>query len=433
MALAPAEHLGGDREVLPPHRVRRLGRQVLHPELERIHLQRVREFVHQHLGVETPLRMARRAHRPCGTRVREDVLVAAATIRDAVDVRQRETRTDAGATGAPRLGIERGDDAVGIDPGLDARERRGPIADRQMLFLAIEHHLHRRAGLLGQLRARHALDVGPELAAEPAAHELGNHADVRLRNAERLGESFARAVNGLRRRPGRQVFALPLAHAAVRFERDVRLHLRLVAGLDRLHRLREPGVEIAGLLRLAFLDVAVLEDRRRTLAHRERDGRDMGQHFVLDLDQPQRILCLLLGRGGDGRNLIALEHQLFAGLGDRQHRLYSRRLFRGAEIERDDPRMRVRRSEDAAMEHAGPVDVERVLRAPGGLDAAVQPRHARANENRLVRPRVFLVLGRLRRGSDFGDLRRFSHGPPPSSRARLRGRGCRCRIDRYCR
>ena len=121
-----------------------------------------------------------------------------------------------------------------------------------MLFLAVEHHLHRGAGLLGELCARHALDVRPELAAEPAAHELGNHADVRLRNAERLGKSFAGAVDGLRRHPGRQVVALPLAHAPVCFERDVGLHLGLVAGLDRLHGLREPGLEIAGLLGFAL-------------------------------------------------------------------------------------------------------------------------------------------------------------------------------------
>jgi hypothetical protein len=184
-------------------------------------------------------------------------------------------------------------------PAFDLRERRRPVAGRQMLFLAVEHHLHGRARLLRELGADDALDVRAELAAEPAAHVLGDDADIRLRNPERLGEAFARAVHGLRRCPRRQVVALPLADAAVRLEADVRQHLRLVAGLDDVRGRLEAGVEIAALLRLAFRDVAVLEDLRRAVLQRLGDVRDVRQHLVLHLDQAQRVACLLFRRRGD--------------------------------------------------------------------------------------------------------------------------------------
>ena len=80
----------------------------------------------------------------CWPGVDEDVLVRAAAVREHVDVRQREARAGAGAAGAPRLGVERGEHAVGRDAGLDLRERRRPVAGRQVLFLAIEHQLDRR-------------------------------------------------------------------------------------------------------------------------------------------------------------------------------------------------------------------------------------------------------------------------------------------------
>ena len=145
------------RRYAPPHRVRRFGRQVLDPELDRIHLHLVGELVHHDLGDERALRMTRRAHRPLLAGVDEDVLVRPAAIRDPVDVRQREAGGRAGAARAPRLGVERRDDAVGRDAGLDPRRRRRPVAGREMLFLAIEHQLDRRV----RLPSRAARRSGP--------------------------------------------------------------------------------------------------------------------------------------------------------------------------------------------------------------------------------------------------------------------------------
>jgi hypothetical protein len=101
MPLAPAERLGTFAQIAAPHLVGRFGRQVLDPELDRIHLHEIRELVHHDLGDERSLRMAGRTHRPLQSRVDEHVLVDTPPVRHLIDVRQREARRRAGAARAP--------------------------------------------------------------------------------------------------------------------------------------------------------------------------------------------------------------------------------------------------------------------------------------------------------------------------------------------
>ena len=204
----------------------------------------------------------------CWPGVGEDVRVLPPPVREVVDVRQREARRRRRRRRCPtsprrtRVSMPSARDA-----GLDLRERRRAVAGREVLFLAIEHQLDRRARLSSPACAQMMpCASGPNLLPKPPPMYSRDHADVGLRNLERLGEALARAVHGLRRHPRGQLVALPLADAAVRLEADVRLHLRLVAGLDDVRGRLEAGVEIAALLGLAFLDVAVLEDRRRARA-----------------------------------------------------------------------------------------------------------------------------------------------------------------------
>ena len=278
MPLVPPEFRGALAQIRPPHRVRRLGRQVLDPELDRIHVHLVGELVHHDLGDERALRMAGRAHRPLLARVDEHVLVRPAAIRDPIDVRQREAGRRAGAARAPRLGVERRDDAVGRHAGFDARGGRRPIAGREMLFLAIEHQLDRRVGLLREPGADQAFGADAQrLAAKAAAHVLADDADVGLRNAERGREVLARAVDALRRDPDRQLVAVPLAHGAVRLEADVRDDVRRVGFLERVGRRLEAGRQIAGLLRLPLAHVAAGEHRRRRPGERLLDDVTCGR------------------------------------------------------------------------------------------------------------------------------------------------------------
>ena len=320
----------------------------------------------------------------------------------------------AGAAGAPRLGVKRRQHSIGADARLDLRPRRRPVARRQVLVLAIEQQLDGGPGLPGELRADDALRVGSELAAEPAAHVLGDDADVGLRDVQRRGKLLARAVDGLRGRPGGQLVAVPLADTPVRLERHVRLHLRRVAGLDDMRRGLEARVEIASLFGVARLDVAVLEHLRSALAQRQRFGRDVRQHLVLHLDQPQRVVGLLLGGRGERRDFLALEHDLGAGLEHGHDGLHARGLLRDRQVDRDDTGVRVRRPQDASVKTAWTIDVVGVPGLSGHLDRAVQALNALADQCRLGRPRILLVQLRLRRRVDLGNLRVLSHGAPPS-------------------
>src|SRR5690606_15221436 len=186
------------------------------------------------------------------------VAVHAPPVRERVDVGQREARGPAGAAGSPRLAVERGEEAVARDASPDLRVRRGPVARRQVLLAAVEHQVHGRAGLPGQPGAGDALHVRTELAAEAAAHVLGDDADIRLRDAEARRETFGGAVDGLRAHPGRQPVAFPLAHAAVRLERHVGLHLGAVGLLDDAGGALEAGLDAVLFLGFGLPDVAAL-------------------------------------------------------------------------------------------------------------------------------------------------------------------------------
>ena len=139
------------------------------------------------------------------------------------------------------------------------------------------------------------------------------------------------------------------------------------------------------------------EHLRRFRAHRLFDVRERRQHFPLDLDHSQRICRLLLRRRRERADLFAGEHHFLAGLDRDQHRLHARRFFSRRRVDALQPRVRMRRSQDAAVEHAGPDDVVRILGAAGDFLRTVDARHARAEQPRLLRPRIFVVLRRTRR------------------------------------
>src|SRR5205814_1548508 len=146
----------------------------------------------QNFRQEAALRMPGRPHRPLLAGVDVDVLVRALAVRELVNVRQRESGRRARAARAPALAVERGELAVGAGAGANVRGRRRTIAGIEMLFLAVEHQLHRRVGLPGQFRADETLRVRSELAAEPAAHVLRDDAYVRFGNHQALRESLPR-------------------------------------------------------------------------------------------------------------------------------------------------------------------------------------------------------------------------------------------------
>ena len=182
----------------------------------------------------------------------------------------------------------------------------------------------------------------------------------------------------------------------------------------------EAGRGIAVFLRGAAARVGRREHLRRLRPHRLLHGRQRRQHFPLDLDQPQRIGRLLLGGRGERADLFAGIEHLVAGLDRDEHRLHARRFFGSARVDALQPRVRVRRSQDAAVDHSRPRDVVRILRAAGDLLRPVDARDPRAEQPRLLGPRIGRMLRRTRWRLDFGNLSsvvRVSHGSPPWPRA----------------
>ena len=161
---------------------------------------------------------------------------------------------------------------------------------------------------------------------------------------------------------------------------------------NRERRGLEAGVEIAVLLRLSAARVRRREHLRRFRTHRLLDGRQRRQYFPLELDQAQRICRLLLGCGGERADLFAGIQHLVAGLDRDQHGLHTRRLLGGARVDALQSRVRVRRSQDAAVDHARTSDVVRILGAARDLLRAVDARDARAEQPRFLRPGVGWML-----------------------------------------
>ncbi len=297
-----------------------------------------------------------------------------------------------------------------------------------MLLLAIEHQLDRRVCGLRQPRAQQSLHVGAELAAEAAAHELRDDAHVGLRDLEPLRESFARAVDRLRRHPRRQVVAVPLAHAAVCLERCVRLHLRRVGAFNGERSCLEPRREIAVFLGRAPARVRGREDLRSFRTHRLFDVGQRRQYFPLRLDHAQGVFRLLLGRRCQRADLLAGKHHLVARLDRDEQRFHARRLLRRGCIDALQPRMRVWRSQDAPVDHPRSHDVVGVLRASRHLHRTVDARHTRPEQARLFGPGILVVLWRTWRRLDFWYL--ISHGSLLWLTAPLSARQCSFRIDR---
>ena len=293
--------------------------------------------------------------------------------------------------------------------------RRRPIAAVEVLFLAIEHQLDRHAGVLRQPRTDDAFRVRGELAAEPAAHVLRDHADIGCGDLEAARVAVARAVHGLRRHPRGELVSVPLAHGAVRLEADVRDDVRGIRLLDNVRGLLESGVEVTGFCSHAGPRVAAHEDDRRVGRHRLLDVGQMRQRLVAHAHKARGVLCALFGVGGHGGHRITLIHALRADLFVHERGLHARRLLRFGEIDRHHARVRKRRAHDLAVDHPGAIDVVGEFGASRDFVRGIEPFDRGADEDRLLGP--LPLVGDTRRGRrslTTTALRILSsHEPPP--------------------
>jgi hypothetical protein len=135
---------------------------------------------------------------------------------------------------------------------LDGHERARGVAGAEVLLVAVEHQLDRRARRLREPAGddREGAPGGrrAELAAEAAAHVLAQHAHVLAVDAERLGDTFAHGEERLRRGVDRELVAFPGRDDAVRLERRVGVDGAVVAALVHDLGLGEALVDVAALV-----------------------------------------------------------------------------------------------------------------------------------------------------------------------------------------
>ena len=204
---------------------------------------------------------------------------------------------------------------------------------------------------------------------------------------------------------------VPAGQAGVRLDIGLVHRGGLELLLDHHVGLGEAGVEVAdleletlrdvGRLRRRRLDAAgdhVVEQQRRVVRHRLVHVDDVRQHFVVHLDQRRRLIGDRGAGGRDRGHRVALVQRLLArhdvardvpevhrdALGAdvveflvRQvlrgdHRLHAGQLLGRRGVDRADARMRVRRAEDPAVQHAGQLVVAAVHRASRHLGHAVR-------------------------------------------------------------
>ena len=200
-----SKHLagGGDRALLD---------QRAPAQLDRVDAEGRRELVHVLLERPAHLRRGRRADRAtragCSSRrattrcrrSRARTARARASPPSARRSRPRRSTRRRRARAAPARATSV---PSPLAPGLELDHHAlAAVADREELLVAREDELHRP---LGRARERRdvALEVEVALRAEAAAEQRHDHADVRLRDPERVRDPGARGVGDLRGRPDR--------------------------------------------------------------------------------------------------------------------------------------------------------------------------------------------------------------------------------------
>ena len=216
--------------------------------------------------------------------------------------------------------LARDERAVGAGAGLELDHHPlATVPDGDELLAAGEDELDGAARCTGE-RCHVALEVEVALGAEAAAEEGHDHAHVRLRDLQRLGDAAAGRVGHLRRRPHRHLVALPLRHDRARLDRDAVHRVGHVAALDDDVGVGERGVDVplhdrrvaervvvtTERLR-ALVRLPVGMDERRVVGQRRLEIGHDGQRLVVDLDQRRRLLRDLRRRRRDPRDDIALE------------------------------------------------------------------------------------------------------------------------------
>ena len=264
--------------------------------------------------------------------------------------------------------------ACGIQPGLEARQRRRSVEVVRGVLLAAPDHLHRCAGhgLRDERCLGHKVHVQP--APEAAAQQLHLHVHLVLGQAQGLGRNRARDVGHLGRSPDRGRAVLDEHGAIDGLQRGVRQVRRAVLGADGLGRTGQRGLGVA--------------------------AREVSEAFVAVQCGSEGLHQACAGDGchrasvpGDGDFLDRLhslpgkvrDHSHAAGAAgllrlERQHLAHARHLGCGGAVMRGHAAAQRRAHQHAGIAQAGGQHVDAKARAAVDLARRFQARQGLADE-----------------------------------------------------
>ncbi len=375
---------------------------VLLPELHPIHAEAVGELVHECLVGERRLHAAEAAHRAARRVVRVDAVRVDRHVRDPVRAHAQQAgvaddgrggrRVRAAVQQDVRLRVDEG--AVGLGAELEGHPGGVPVHVPEERLLAAVAHLHRPAGPQRQQAGVH---VHREVlaAAEGTAHPGEGEPHLRGGQAERATDLALVDVQPLG--GDEEVDATVLGRhreAGLRAEEGLVLHADLDVDRDDDRR---GGLGLApAQLQVPHQVAAVRVDLRGVVVQRPARVGQRRQHLVVDDDLGRRPTRCLRVVGGHERDRLALvaddavgEHRLVGVLeADRvlprhvvggEDRGHARRLQRLGDVDRPDPRVRVRRPQRRAPDHVVVPEVAGVRELAGDLEDAVGPEGAVAD------------------------------------------------------
>ena len=242
--------------------------------------------------------------------VRHDVDGLEPEVRDVVEVLHVEPRAVRGAGSlcadvGDDLELAEGDRPVLVHAHLHLVAELVAVRSRDEVLVPRVVHLDRARSELGEDRGVDLgeVDAAPVAVARPDVARL-DHADLVLRDLERLREAGAHAVRPLARVDRVQLVVVPPEEPVRHLEGDVLLD-RLVG--DQVDRRVGVGLgRVAPDERRRDRDRRAVEVRlellRRARLHRLEEVEGGRQHGVLDVDLPHRLVGDVLAVGRDRRD-----------------------------------------------------------------------------------------------------------------------------------
>ena len=382
--------------------------EVLDPEFERVHAQRVGNHVYLRLAHPDGLWPPDGAVGARRGRVREYAIRLHPLVRHRVGARHSvaEALRHPDAVVRVSAGVDVADAIPGHDgavvhhAGADGAAG-GVTAHGPHGFINAQGQAHRPARLAAE-GCYERLDLGVRLAAVAAAHEGDDDLHLVQLASEEASDLRLHEERVLRRRPEPDAVRLVARDAGVRLHRVVVDHRELERVLEDAVALADRGVDVAPLVAVLMAEVGVVHGFA-SLGERFVDAGDRREFLVLDLDELDRGLGGREVDCGDCGDRLALEaHLVHSDDGAvllvgavvrlhvdefcrREHRVDAGERPCPARVDPRDAGVRQWTRHEFAVRHSGYLQVAGELRAAREFVVRVDPAHRCADRFEFAR------------------------------------------------